>query len=62
VLILNVAGRTLGGAVRHLDVFGLPINLWVMIVKPVVPIPQDHALLPQASDCELSALRVAVIS
>jgi hypothetical protein len=39
----NMAGGALGGAARHLDVFGLPINLRVMVVKPVVP--QDHALL-----------------
>jgi hypothetical protein len=34
----------------------LPINLQVMVVKPVVP--WNHALLTQVSDCELSALRV----
>jgi hypothetical protein len=50
----DVAGRALGGAVRHLDLFGLPINLQVMVIKPVVP--QDYALLTQMSDCELSML------
>jgi hypothetical protein len=38
----DMAGGALG-AVRHQDVFGLPINLQVIVVKPVVP--QDHALL-----------------
>jgi hypothetical protein len=39
----DMAGGALGGAVRHLDIFGLPIYLWVVLVKPVIP--QDHALL-----------------
>jgi hypothetical protein len=39
----NAAGGALGGAARHLDIFGLPIDLWVVVAKPVIP--QDDALL-----------------
>jgi hypothetical protein len=29
--------RALHGAVRHLDIFGLPIDLWVVVVKAGIP-------------------------
>jgi hypothetical protein len=39
----DAAGGKLAGAARHLDIFGLSIDLWVVVAKPVIP--QDHALL-----------------
>jgi hypothetical protein len=33
----DVAGGTVFGTARHLDVFGLPIDLWIMVAEPVVP-------------------------
>jgi hypothetical protein len=39
----DMAGGALGGAARHLDIFGFPIDLRVVVAKPVIP--QDHALL-----------------
>jgi hypothetical protein len=59
VLVFDAAGRALHWAAGYIDIFGIPIYLWVMVVKPVVP--QDYAPLTQASDCKLSALRVVVI-
>jgi hypothetical protein len=44
-------------AVRHL---GLPVDLWVVIVQPVVP--QDQALLPKLCDGLLCMLRVVLIA
>jgi hypothetical protein len=34
MLILNAAGRALGGAARHLDIFGLPIKV---PLTPTIP-------------------------
>jgi hypothetical protein len=35
--VFDVAGGALHWAVRHLDVFGLSINLWIVVAKPIVP-------------------------
>jgi hypothetical protein len=58
--IFDTAGRALNRALGHLDIFGLPIDLWVVVVESIVP--QYHTLLVQVSDCKLSALRVVVIA
>jgi hypothetical protein len=39
---------------RHLDLLGLPIDLWIVIVQPIVA--YNDALLAQASDYELCVL------
>jgi hypothetical protein len=39
---------------RHLDILHLPVDLWVMIVQPVIS--QDQALLPKICDSQLGAL------
>jgi hypothetical protein len=55
----DMAGGALGGAARHLDIFGLPVDLQVMVAKPVIP--QDHNLLAWMSACKLGVLGVVVI-
>jgi hypothetical protein len=44
----------------HEDLAGLPVDLWVVLLKPCKP--QYNVLLPKTSDCEGSPLRVAIIT
>src|SRR3981189_1069779 len=52
--------RTLGRTSRHPNLFRLPVDLGVVLTKPGKT--EDHALLAQRGDCELSSLCMAFVA
>jgi hypothetical protein len=47
-------------AATHEDLTGLPVDLWVVLLKPCEP--KYNVLFPKTSDCEGSPLRVAIVT
>src|SRR3981189_3254909 len=56
----SAASRTLRRTSRHPNLFRLPVDLGVVLAKPGKT--EDHALLAQRGDCELSSLCMAFVA
>src|SRR3981189_2671612 len=59
-LCFGAAGRTLRWASRNPDLLRLPVDLGVVLAKPGKT--EDHGLLAQRGDCELSSLCIAFVA
>ena len=59
-LLDHVAFFTLRGALVHMYLSSLPIDLWVMVLEP--GIAKDHALLSETRDSEEHSFRVSFVT
>jgi len=59
VFCIQPACVTVHGAAQHVDLFGLPVNLRVVLADPGEA--QDHALLAQLHDHKLSVLCMPIV-
>jgi len=59
MLCIQPAHVAVCGTARHVDLFGLPVNLRVVLTEPGEA--QDHALLAQLHDHKLSPLCMPIV-